>query len=77
MAKTAGWQLRLAVTTLIDGFVTLVQSNIAQPLPGGAHTEGSLEWIQWCEANDPTSVRSNPSWVRCIIDMWHICGWST
>ena len=39
MAKTAGWQLGLAVTTFIDRFAILVQFKIAQPLPGGAHTQ--------------------------------------
>jgi len=39
--KELGLQLTPAVTTFIDGVVTLVQLGIAQPLPSGAHAEGT------------------------------------
>ena len=39
--KELGLQLTPAVTTFIDGIVTLVQLGIAQPLPSGAPQEGT------------------------------------
>ena len=36
-----GLQLTPAVTTFVDGIVTLVQLGIAQPLPSGAPQEGT------------------------------------
>ncbi|CAL5221716.1 g3958 [Coccomyxa viridis] len=39
--KELGLQLMPAVTTFIDGIVTLVQLGIAQPLPSGAPEEGT------------------------------------
>ena len=39
--KELGLQLTPAVTTFIDGIVTLVQLGIAQPLPSGAPEEGT------------------------------------
>ena len=39
--KELGLQLTPPVTTFIDGIVTLVQIGIAQPLPSGAHQEGT------------------------------------
>jgi hypothetical protein len=39
--RELGLQLTPAITTFIDGIVTLVQLGIAQPLPSGAHPEGN------------------------------------
>lgn len=39
--KELGLQLTPAVTTFMDGIVTLVQLGIAQPLPSGAPQEGT------------------------------------
>ena len=39
--RELGLQLTPAVTTFIDGIVTLVQLGIAQPLPSGAPQEGT------------------------------------
>ena len=39
--KGLGLQLTPAVTTFVDGIVSLVQLGIAQPLPSGAPQEGT------------------------------------